>query len=194
MSDLNKLLIEFSTSESSQVKPERKPKDVYLYVYDLTDQLDFVRKHSLRAYAKMRGFPEKSISYTSVVVYDQEYTYGPNGVVITPANDHLNRPNAVNMYWRGKTALTISLVTKVVQSLITDSCFLPQLFDLNRNNSNHFADALLREIVGCGLPSDWTHMTIDQWVLDFLPEDLVRGKAIKPSAGKLQFLPPAVAK
>lgn len=190
MSDINKLLLEFSSAKTSSVKPERKPNEVLLYVFDLIDQLDFFRRHTLRAYAKMRGYPEKSIVYTSVVVYDLEYTYGPNGVTITPVNELNDRSQAINMYWRGKTALTPHLVTETVQSLISDSCFLPQLYDLNRNNSNHFCDALLRELVGNGLPPEWTNMTIEKWLLELLPDDLVSGKSMNLPGRTLQLLPP----
>ena len=190
MSDLNRLLLEFSSSNSSIVKPDRKPNDVLLYVFDLIDQLDFFRRHSLKAYAKMRGYPERSIVYTSVVVYDLEYTYGPYGVTITPVNELNGRPHAINMYWRGRTALTPHLVTETVQSLISDSCFLPQLYDLNRNNSNHFCDALLRELVGNGLPPEWTNMFIDKWILELLPDDLVSGRSRNFPGRTLQLLPP----
>ena len=159
MSDLNKLLFDFSNSNASTVKPHHKPNDVMLYVYDLADKLNSYLRYGFKAYAHVRGMPEKIIMHTSVVVHGNEYSFGTNGVTITPVGEQSGDLKPLNFYFMGRTAFTPTSVAAVVQALIDQEKFIGTEYDLRDKNCNYFSDALLKEIVGKGLPKEWLHLS-----------------------------------
>lgn len=175
MAHINKLLIDFTHSDSAAVKPHRKPNDVLLYVYDLADKLDPFYKYGFKAFAHVRGMPEKIIMHTSVVVYGQEYSFGPKGVVVTSINDQTDSLKPINVYWRGRTALSQNIVSSIVQSLIDEEKFIGSEYDLRDKNCNYFSHALLNEIVGSGLPDEWLKLSkhANSLVKRFVPAGLL---------------------
>lgn len=175
MADLNKLLLDYSHSQNSIVKPHRKPNDVLLYVYDLADKLNPYLKYGFKAYAHVRGMPEKIIMHTSVVVYGHEYSFGTSGVAITPIGEQFGELQPLNVYYRGRTALSETIVSNIVQTLIDEEKFIGIEYDLRDKNCNYFSDALLREIVGSGLPEEWLHLSkhANNLVKRFVPAGLL---------------------
>lgn len=175
MAHLNKLLIDFTNSDTAAIKPHRKPNDVLLYVYDLADKLDPVLRYGFKAYAHARGMPEKIIMHTSVVVYGQEYSFGTNGVVVTSTGDQSDSLKPINVFWRGRTALSQNIVASIVQSLIDDEGYIGSEYDLRDKNCNYFSNALLNEIVGSGLPTEWLHLSkhANSLVKRFVPAGLL---------------------
>lgn len=119
--------------------------------------------------------PEKIIMHTSVVVYGHEYSFGTNGVVISPIGEQSADLKPLNVYYKGRTAMSPGSVAAIVQTLIDEQKFVGREYDLRDKNCNYFSDALLQEIVGSGLPKEWLHLSkhANSLVKRFVPAGLL---------------------
>nr|XP_054762789.1 uncharacterized protein LOC129269322 [Lytechinus pictus] len=151
-----------------------EPKDVYLYIYDLTKGL--ARQLSLALLNKHID----GIWHTGIVVFGREYFFGGGGIEsCKPSGTILGQPTQVHKI--GSTQVSYSLFLEYLGEMGM-SAFGGDKYNLFNHNCNNFSNEVAQFLTGNPIPS---------YITD-LPQEVLNtpiGQAMKPLIDALAYNP-----
>ncbi|XP_030840613.1 uncharacterized protein LOC593529 [Strongylocentrotus purpuratus] len=151
-----------------------EPKDVHLYIYDLTKGL--ARQLSLALLNKQID----GIWHTGIVVYGREYFFGGGGIEsCRPCGTILGQPTQVHKI--GSTQVSYSLFLEYLGEMGM-SAFSGDTYNLINHNCNNFSNEVAQFLTGNSIPA---HITD-------LPQEVLNtpiGQAMKPLIDALAYNP-----